>query len=123
MDTPQLPKWHSAERRYEVLQKIKAYVLTREGAVVTAIALVALIALVIGMFYVVTRDAEPSREELLKARLEQEQRLREGSYMLPQEEAEQRLIDQKKRFENESYELPTEDTFQREQEQLKRFGL
>lgn len=90
METPQLPKWHSAERRFEALAKFKAYVLTREGAVVTAIVLVAIIALTTGMFYVVRSRSVVTREELERLRLQAEQELNAQATTLPTEEAEEK---------------------------------
>lgn len=122
MDTPQLPKWYSVERRNEVLQKFKAYVLTREGAVVTAIVAVAIIALVTGMFYVVRHRSENTREALEKIRLEEERQLNAQAVRLTEEETNQRLDAQAQRLQEGENGIPEATTIQREQEQLNRLG-
>lgn len=122
MDTPQLPKWYSVERRNEVLQKFKAYVLTREGAVVTAIVAVAIIALATGMFYVVKNRNQNSREALEKVRLEEERQLNAQAVRLTEEETNQRLDAQAQRLQEGETGIPDAATVEREKEQLNRLG-
>ena len=115
MDTQQFPKWYGVERRNEVLEKIKAKILTREGAVLSAIVVIALIALVTGMFYVVTREQEPSRaqQEIDRQRMKSE--MEKNTILLPPEEAAVKRASFEKSLTDNSQVAPVENAAGKEQ--------
>lgn len=114
MDSQQFPKWHSVERRNEVLQKIKGKLLTREGAVLTAISLVALIALATGMFYVVKNRDANRREALEVERLEKEKWLNEQAVRLPEQESTEKKEKLEEMIGNNAAGIPEEQASERE---------
>jgi flagellar biosynthesis/type III secretory pathway M-ring protein FliF/YscJ len=114
MDQQQFPKWHSVERRNEILQTIKGKLLTREGAVLTAIGLVALIALVTGTFYVVKNRDANKREALEAERLEKEKWLNEQAVRLPEQDATVKKEKLEEMIDDNAAGIPEEQASERE---------